>query len=65
MEDFDYREVLSNVRISRILKNHNIPHYEKDGHVYADCMYAGEPLFKYVDDLTGYTVKKLRDWLGY
>lgn len=65
MEEIDYREKLSNARISRILKNHYIPHYEKDGRIYADCMYAGEPLFKYVDDLTGFTVKKLRDWLGY
>jgi hypothetical protein len=56
---------MSNKRIAWILDNHGIPHFEENDRIYADSMIVGTELFEQTDDLTGYTVGKLRKWLGY
>lgn len=52
-------------RIARILDAHSVPHYEKDGHIYADSMISGTELFEEVEDVTNWTASKLAAWLGY
>ena len=52
-------------QISRILDAHGIPHYEKDGHIYADSMDASKNLFEEVEDVTNCTKSHLAAWLGY
>ena len=61
METYELNEVLSVRNIARALKNHYVPFYIENEHIFADDM-TGTSTF---DDLTGYTLKKLRDWLGY
>lgn len=58
---------LSNSRIAKILDEHNIRHYTQNCRIYGLAPYTtkdGGGGYE-VDDLTGYTVKELRDWLGY
>ncbi len=52
-------------QIAKILDLHSIPHYTKDGRIYADAMTAGTALFEEVEDLTDYTRSQLYAWLGY
>lgn len=52
-------------RIKKILDAHSVPNFEKEGHIYADSMISGSGLFEEVEDLTGWSMKKLRAWLGY
>lgn len=59
------RKTMDNKRIARILEAHNIPYYCEGGRIYADTMEAGTEKLEHVEDLTGYSVKALRDWLGY
>ncbi len=56
---------MANNQIARILDAHGIPHYSEGGRIYADTMEAGTDKLKHVEDLTGYSVKALRGWLGY
>lgn len=56
---------MKNEAIRKILDNHSVPCYEKDGHIFADTMIAGYSQFDDVDDLTGYTRKQVYEWLGY
>ena len=56
---------MKNESIRKILENHSVPCYEKDGHIFADAMISGSSLFEEVEDLTGYTKKKIYEWLGY
>lgn len=56
---------MGNRQIERILEAHNIPHYSEGGRIYADTMEAGAGKLEHVEDLTGYSVQALRDWLGY
>lgn len=56
---------MENKKILSILKSHNVPCYEHDGRVYADTMISSKPVFAEVDDLTGYTLEQIREWLGY
>lgn len=58
-------EKLSNKRIARILRAHNVPHYIRNGRIYADTMESFKRRFESVDDLTGYTQDELKNWLGY
>lgn len=53
------------LQIKRILDAHGVPHYEKDGHIYADSMDAAKNLFEEVEDVTNWTKSKLAAWLGY
>lgn len=56
---------MENSKIGKILDLHNIPHYEKDGEIFADSMIAYTGKFEYVENLTGYSKKALYEWLGY
>lgn len=56
---------LDNLKIRRILKAHNVPCYIKGGRIYADTMESGKSLFESVEDLTGFDLDELREWLGY
>jgi len=50
-----------------ILKNHSVPMYEEDGHIYAGETYTdknGKTDIKYTD-VTYFSEKKLKNWLGY
>lgn len=51
--------------IKKILNNHGIPHYEKDGNIYADSMESGTELFENVVNVTTFSRTELFDWLGY
>ena len=53
------------IEIIKILNLHSVPHYEKDGRIYVDSMIGGTDLFEIVDDVTEWSYKKLRLWLGY
>lgn len=53
------------IQITRILEQHGIPYYEKDGHIYADSMISGTDLFQEVEDVTDWTRDRLAAWLGY
>lgn len=61
MELYELNEVVSVKDIARALKNHFVPYYIESDHIFADDM-TGTNTF---EDLTGYTLQKLRDWLGY
>lgn len=52
-------------RLINVLKNHNVPYYERKGRVYADTMISCKSLFEEVDDLTDYTIEQVLEWLGY
>lgn len=52
-------------RISRILDEHNVPYFVRDGRIFADTMEAFSQPFEHVEDLTGYTIDELCEWLGY
>ena len=56
---------MANEAIRKILDNHSVPCYEKDGRIFADTMISGSSVFDEVDDLTGYTRKQVYEWLGY
>lgn len=57
---------LQNIRtIRRILDAHSIPHYVKDGRIYADSMIAGTEKFECVEDCTDWSRQELFSWLGY
>lgn len=53
------------IEIIKILNLHSIPHYEKDGRIYADSMIGGTDLFESVEDVTRWTYQDLLAWLGY
>lgn len=55
---YGLHDILPNSYIERALKLHYIEYYTENGHIY------GSDTTEYTD-LTGYTLKKLRDWLGY
>lgn len=61
MRTYSLNEVLTNKDIARALKNHYVPYYIKNERIFADDM-SGTNTY---EDLTGYTLQKLRDWLGY
>ena len=56
-------ENMSNKAICKMLRLHNINHYEENGHVYADN--GGRVLYDRIIDLTGYSRLNLLAWLGY
>ena len=56
---------MRNEAIRKILEDHSIPCYEKDGHIFADTMIAGSSVFEDVEDLTGCTRKQIYEWIGY
>lgn len=53
--------------IAQILDLHSVPYSIKNNRIYATAFYtlgdgtSGEE----IEDVTGYTLKQLRDWLGY
>ena len=51
--------------IKQILDAHGVPHYEKDGSIYADSMIAGTDVFEHVENVTKWSREKLFSWLGY
>lgn len=51
-------------QIAKILTAHCIPYIIQDGRVLADDMECFSAP-NYNADLTGYTTRQLRDWLGY
>ena len=56
---------MSNAESLRVLREHSVSCYEQDGRIYADTMISGTPVFEEVDDLTGYSMEQLKNWLGY
>jgi len=52
-------------KISKILSAHGVPHYIRDGRVYADSMISGTEKFEIVEDCTDWSRKRLLSWLGY
>lgn len=56
---------MNKIEIAKILNLHSVPHYEKDGRIYADSMISGIDLFEIVEDVTEWSYKKLMEWLGY
>lgn len=56
---------MKNETIAKILSAHDIPHYIRNGHIFADSMQSGTAEFEFVDDLTGITKTELFDYLGY
>lgn len=56
---------MTTLQIEHILDAHCVPHYEKDGHIYADSMDAAKNLFEEVEDVTNWTKSRLAAWLGY
>ncbi len=56
---------MSNNEIAKILDAHSVPHYTDNDRIYADSMESNTSLFEKVEDLTGYSLKRLRFWLGY
>jgi hypothetical protein len=52
-------------QIEKVLKLHSVPYRIVDDRIYADSMIAGTEVFENIEDLTGYTMQQLRDWLGY
>lgn len=52
-------------QICKILDLHSVPHYEKDGRVYADSMVAFTEVFQEVEDVTDWSRGELYSWLGY
>ena len=57
---------MSNKKIISILQLHYIPYYiDENEHIKADSMQGGTDVFEFVIDMTGWTLKKLLDWLGY
>nr|DAP10262.1 MAG TPA: hypothetical protein [Caudoviricetes sp.] len=56
---------MENRKIKKILDAHSVPYFEKEGRIYADYMLSGSDLFEEVEDLTGWSMERLRAWLGY
>jgi hypothetical protein len=54
-----------NATIKQILKDHGVPHYERNGNIYADSMIGGTTLFERVENVTLWTRSELYAWLGY
>jgi hypothetical protein len=52
-------------QIEKILRLHGVPYRIAGARISADSMEAGTEIFEKVEDLTGYTLQQLRDWLGY
>ena len=56
---------MTNYTIKQLLKNHGVPHYERNGNIYADSMIAGTARFEIVHNVTTWTRTQLISWLGY
>jgi hypothetical protein len=56
---------MKTAQIKQILKIHGVPHYERNGNVYADSMIGGTALFEKVVNVTTWSKSKLLKWLGY
>ena len=56
---------MTTATIKQILKNHSVPHYERNGNIYADSMEHGTKLFEIVHNVTLWTRNELYAWLGY
>lgn len=56
---------MENRKIKKILDAHSVPNFEKEGRIYADSMLAASDLFENVEDLTDWSMERLRAWLGY
>lgn len=56
---------MDNLQIKKVLDAHSIPNYIADGHIFADSMISGTKEFEQVEDVTGWNMKKLYQWLGY
>ena len=52
-------------KIARILDAHSVPYFIANGRIIADTMCAGLPLWEETADLTDYTLRELKEWLGY
>lgn len=52
-------------KIAYILEKHFIPYYIKNNMIFADTMEAFSKPLQMVENLTGYTEKQLKTWLGY
>lgn len=52
-------------QIESILKEHSVPYYIENDHIYADSMIADTEIFDSVENVTEWTKKKLYTWLGY
>ena len=61
MITYELNEVVRTKDIARALKAHYVPYYIENERIFADDM-TGQNIY---EDLTGYTLKQLRDWLGY
>ena len=61
MISYELNEVVRTKDIARVLKAHYVPYYIKNERIFADDM-TGTNTY---EDLTGYTLQALRDWLGY
>lgn len=58
--------VLTTSQIVKALKNHYINCVVENDHVFALETYTNNgKVFETWEDLTGYTLQDLRDWLGY
>ena len=57
---------MSNERIAKILKDHHHAYKIEVGRILADSLgWSVTDWTNGTDDLTGYTLQQLRDWLGY
>lgn len=52
-------------KLKHILDLHGVPFKEKNGRVLADSMIAGTQIFERMEDVTDWSPRKLRVWLGY
>lgn len=61
-----HNKPLTTEELTRILRMHNVSAIvTQDGRVLADTMRAGTKRFDETEDVTGYTARQLREWLGY
>lgn len=56
---------MENRKIKRILDAHSVPNFEKEGRIYADSILAGSDLLEDLEDMTGWSMERLRAWIGY
>ena len=52
-------------KIARLLTNHGVPYKIVGERILADSMIGGTELFEITEDVTGWSLRKLLDWLGY
>jgi hypothetical protein len=52
-------------RIAAILDAHGVPYLIQDGRIYADTMRADLAPLQETENVTNYSIKKLREFLGY